>query len=276
MTNKPSADTTTQIQASAKPNRMRSQCTILPAIGVILLVSTALYGCAGSSGGGGSTTTPAPIARSMPTNVIRTMLNGDNIQYAVTGNVNGTALTGTATSTVTPNSSPVDPNGNKQTVGTTTINATLSTGATVTSTTNSYISQDASGTIFTHGDSASGWITNPATGFITSMISPVVSPYSWVQTFTYQNGDTTTETISVGGPVAVTTGVGTFDSYTYTIDATTILGAGGKRVSSQISYVVPDIGTVKMVITLTQTAANGSVTTSKFNLSMSATNIAYP
>ncbi len=212
----------------------------------------------------------------MPTNVIRTVLNGDRIQYTVTGSVNGTVLSGTASSTITINGSPADPNGNKQTLGTSTINATLSTGAVITSTSNAYLSQDATGTLFKHGDSVSGWITTPTKGFVTAMPSPVISPYSWVNTFTNQNGDSTTETISIGGPVVVTTGAGTFDCYTFTTDSTQTLAAGGKNVASQVSYIVPDIGTVKTALTLTKTAASGAVTSSQFTLNMSGTNIAYP
>ncbi|MDX8413971.1 MAG: hypothetical protein R8J85_07775 [Mariprofundales bacterium] len=246
-----------------------------PILWLMLAASVSLSGC-GSSGGGNAPAAVAPVARSMPTNIIRTSLNGDHLQYSLSGIVNTTSLSGTATSTITLNASPLDPNGKKQTLETTTINATLANGTPVTSTTNSYTSQDATGTIFEHGDSTSGWVTIPNSGMITSMVSPIVSPYTWVRTATFQNGDTTTATISVGGPVAVTTPLGTFDSYSYTMDVILNASSGSKTTGSEVAYVVPDIGLVKSNVTLTITAANGTVSTSQMNLSLSATNIAYP
>jgi len=260
---------TTTLSTQAPKTGMKSLLTAAALISAIII-----GGCAGSDNNNASAAS-SPPSRPMPTNVIRTELNGDRIQYTVSGIVNTTALSGTASTTVTLGASPLDPYGNKQTLETTTISATAN-GTPVTSTTNTYTSQDATGTTFEHGDSTSGWITIPTTGLITSIISPVVSPYTWVRTATFQNGDTSTETISIGGPVAVTTPLGTFDSYSYTIDFILNTTSGNKTTGSEVSYLVPDIGLVKSHVTLTTTAANGTVSTTQMNLSLSATNIVYP
>jgi len=152
---------------------------------------------------------------------------------------------------------------------------TLSNGAPLTSTVNGYFSQDASGTMNSHGDSLAGWITAPAVGFVATVVSPIVSPSSWVDTYTQQNGDVTTDTVTVIGRATIATGMGSFETYEYRTASTTVLAAGGADVSTQTTYVVPTIGPLKFVINTTSTDAFGAVTTSQFTLTASTTNIAF-
>jgi len=138
-----------------------------------------------------------------------------------------------------------------------------------------YFSQTASGAKNTYGNSTAGWITQPASGFVPTIISPIITPNRWAITFTQQNGDTTTSQISAIGKVNITTGMGVFETFKYQTNSTTMLAAGGSRVSTTITYVVPAIGPVKMTINQTATDALGAVSTSQFTLTASTTNIPF-
>jgi len=234
---------------------------------------------AGCGGGGGGGTVVTPTTRAIITNTLRTFLSGDRIQYSVTGTIAAagvvSAFTGTGSYSTAINASPLDPTGVNRSQSTFSLSGTLTNGATFTSTSNGYFSQTASGTMNSYGDSISGWITAPVAGFVPDVISPIVSPASWVNNYTQQNGDVTAETVTVAGKATVTTGMGVFETYQYTLASTATLAAGGTDVVTQTSYVVPSIGPVKFVINITSTDAFGAVTTSQFTLIASTTNIAF-
>jgi len=237
-----------------------------------------LTGCAGNSGGGAST--PAtPTVRPIITNTLRTFVNGDNIQYSMTGTVFtggvNLTLTGTASYAITTNASPLDPTNTVRSVATLAMNGTYSNGTPFSSNGLTYFSQDAYGSINKYGDSMSLWITSPASGFITSFKSPFNSPYSWINTYTQQNGDKSSDSKLIVGKATATTGMGTFEVYQVQTDSTTTLAAGGSDISTETDYFVPSIGMVKIVLNATSTDAFGIVTTSKFTLVASTTNIAF-
>ncbi|MDX8405917.1 MAG: hypothetical protein R8K50_07175 [Mariprofundus sp.] len=243
-------------------------------VGLALLMGSLIAGCGG--GGGGAV---APTTRAIVTNTLRTFLSGDNIQYSATGTVTAagvtTTFTGTGSYSITTNASPLDLTGVKRSQDTFSFSGTLSNGATFTSTSNGYFSQTATGTMNTYGDSVSGWITVPAAGFVPGVKSPITSPASWVNNYTQQNGDVTVDTETVIGKATVATGMGSFETYQYSLASTVTLAAGGTDVVTQTTYVVPSIGPVKFVINLTSTDAFGAVTTSQFTLIASTTNIAF-
>jgi len=238
--------------------------------GVLLLA-----GCGGGSGGSAATPSVRPIA----TNTLRTFISGDRIQYSLAGNISSggvsAPISGTASYAITTNASPVDPTGVTRSIAVLAIAGTLPNGATVTSNGSEYFSQTGSGAKNTYGNSAAGWITLPASGFVPTIISPIITPNSWAITFTQQNGDTTTSQISAIGKVNVTTGMGVFETFKYQTNSTTTLAAGGSRVSTTTTYVVPAIGPVKMTINQTATDALGAVSTSQFTLTASTTNIPF-
>jgi len=151
----------------------------------------------------------------------------------------------------------------------------LPNGAAITSNGSEYFSQTGSGSKNTYGNSTAGWITSPASGFVPTIISPIITPNIWNSTFTQQNGDITTRQISAIGRVNVTTGMGVFETFQYQANSTTTLAAGGRRVSTSITYVVPAIGPIKITINQTATDALGAVSTSQFTLTASTTNILF-
>jgi len=102
-----------------------------------------------------------------------------------------------------------------------------------------------------------------------------MTPNSWINTYTQQNGDVTSNQISAIGKVNVTTGMGVFEAFKYQSNSTATLAAGGTRVSTTVTYVVPAIGPIKITINQTATDAVGSVTTSQFTLTASTTNIPF-
>jgi len=152
---------------------------------------------------------------------------------------------------------------------------TLTSGAPFSSNATAYVSQDASGTLFMHGTSAGGWITTPASGFITSLSSPIIAPASWTNNHTLQNGDTTSDRVTVIGRATVSTGLGSFETFQIQTTGTTTLAAGGSYQYTSTSYIVPGIGTLKLVIAQTVTDSLGAITTLSLTLSASTTNIAY-
>jgi len=233
-----------------------------------------LSGCGGGSGG-----VVAPTTRAIVTNNLRIFVSGDNIQYSMTGSVTtgavNTPLTGTATYSITTNSSPLDPTGIARSVNTIALTGTFSNGTPFASNGMTYYGQDATGNYNVYGDSTSLWITSPISGFVTGIKSPIASPSSWINSYTQQNGDVTTDTITVIGKSTVTTGMGTFETYKIQTDSTITLAAGGTDVSTEIDYVVPSIGPIKITINLQSTDALGVVTTSQFALVASTTNIAF-
>ena len=233
---------------------------------------------AGCGGGGGSAATP-PSARPIASNTLRTFVSGDRIQYSLAGSISAggvTAhITGTASYTITTNASPVDPTGATRSVAVLAIAGTLPNGASVTSNGSEYFSQTATGTKNTYGNSAAGWIATPTSGFVPTLVSPIITPNSWVITYTQQNGDTTTDQISAIGKTTITTGMGAFETFKYQSNSTTTLAAGGTRISTTVTYVVPAIGPVKMTINQTSTDAAGTVTTSQLTLTASTTNIPF-
>ncbi len=138
-----------------------------------------------------------------------------------------------------------------------------------------YYSQDAKGNYNIYGDSISLWITSPISGFVTELKSPIVSPNSWINSYTQQNGDITTETITVIGKATVETGMGAFETYKIRTDSTVTSATGETDVSTEVDYVVPSIGPIKTTISDQFTDATGAVTTSQFTLVASTTNIAF-
>jgi len=233
-----------------------------------------LAGCGGSGG-----ITVPPTARTIVTNTLRTFTNGDSIQYSLAGSVNAGGVTasviGTASYTITLNSSPPDPTGTVRSVAVLAITGVLPNGTPVTSNGSEYFRQSPTGTKNTYGNSVSGWITVPASGFVPTIISPIVAPASWLNTFTQQNGDVTSSRISVIGKANIATGMGVFETYQYQSISTMTLAAGGTRASTTTSYVVPAIGPLKMTINITATSAAGAITTSQFTLTAITTNIPF-
>jgi len=185
-----------------------------------------LTGCGGGSGGSGVV---APTTRAIVTNNLRVFANGDNIQYSMTGSVTtggvNSPLTGTATFSITTNSSPLDPTGTTRSVNTVAMTGTFSNGTPFSSNGLTYYSQDAIGNYSVYGDSTSLWITSPVSGFVTVVKSPITSPDSWINSYTQQNGDLTTDTITVIGKATVATGMGTFETYKIQTDSTVTLAA---------------------------------------------------
>jgi len=250
---------------------------IMNIVGIVFSILS-LTGCGVSdntSGGGTVTPTTRPIV----SNTLRTFTNGDNIQYSMTGSVTtggvNLTLTGTATSSFTANSSPFDPTGVTRSVKSLTMSGTFSDGTPFVSNGSSFYSQDATGNFNIYGDSIGFWITTPATGFVTGVKSPIVSPDSWVNFYIQQNGDKTNATVTVLGNATVTTGMGTFQTYMIQTVSTVTRVAGGVDVSNEIDYVVPRIGPIKVTTHLQSTDAAGAVTTSQFTLIASTTNIAF-
>jgi len=143
-----------------------------------LLASTmALLGLASCGGGAsGSAATVAPSTRPILTTTLRTVNNGDFIQYNIAGTIFAggvtSSVTGTASSAFSTNASPLDPSGLRQSTTTVSMTGTLTNGAQFTSNATTYVSQDAGGSLFLHGNSTGGWITAPASGFIPGLISP--------------------------------------------------------------------------------------------------------
>jgi len=152
---------------------------------------------------------------------------------------------------------------------------TLTNGAPFTSNATTYVSQDAGGSLFLHGNSTGGWITTPASGFVPGLISPIVAPASWANIYTLQNGDSISDTVTVTGRATVSTGLGSFETFQVQTTGTTTLAAGGSYQYTSTSYIVPSIGTVKLTIAETITNNLGAVTTLSLTLSASTTNIAY-
>ncbi len=242
---------------------------------VIILGILLLNGCAGD----GSSGVVNPTTRAIATNHLRFFTNGDNIQYSMTGSVTTSgatlSLTGTATFSITTNASPLDPTGVTRSVNTIAMTGTFSNGTNFSSNGSTYYSQNAVGNYVVYGDSTSLWITSPSSGFVTSLRSPIVSPDSWINSYVQQNGDATTETITVIGKVVVATGMGRFETYKVQRDATVQLAAGGTDVSTEIDYIVPSIGPVKITINSQSTDAFGAVSTSQLTLVANTTNIAF-
>jgi len=234
-----------------------------------------LAGCGGSSGSIAS----SPSVRLIASNTLRTFMSGNRIQYSLSGSISSGGMTapiaGTASYAITTNASPVDPAGVTRSIAVLAIAGTLPNGAAVTSSGSEYFSQTGSGTKNTYGTSTAGWITAPASGFVPTIISPIITPNSWINTFTQQNGDVTTSQISAIGKTNVTTGMGVFETFKYQANSTTTLAAGGTRVSTTVTYVVPAIGPIKMTINQTATDAFGAVSTSQFTLTASTTNIPF-
>jgi len=243
-------------------------------IGTIVTLGL-LAGCGGSGGGSAA----APSARPVASNTLRTFVSGDRIQYSLAGSISAggvtSPITGTASYAITTNASPVDPTGTTRSVAVLAIAGTLPNRASVTSNGSEYFSQTVTGTKNTYGNSTAGWITTPASGFVPTLVSPITTPNSWVNTYTQQNGDTTTDQISAIGKTTITTGMGAFETFKYQTNSTTTLAAGGTRVSTTVTYVVPAIGPIKMTINQTATDAIGTVTTSQFMLTASTTNIPF-
>jgi hypothetical protein len=152
---------------------------------------------------------------------------------------------------------------------------TLTNGAPFSSNATAYVSQDATGTFFLYGKSAGGWITIPVSGFITSLSSPIIAPASRTNNYTLQNGDTTSDTITVIGRATVSTGLGSFETFQIQTTGTTTFAAGGSYQYTSTSYIVPGIGTVKLTISGTITNSLGAVSTQTLTLSATTTNIAY-
>jgi len=152
---------------------------------------------------------------------------------------------------------------------------TFTNGAPFSSNSAAYVSQGATGTLFLHGNSAGGWVTAPASGFVTSLTSPVIAPASWTNSYTLQNGDITSDTITVIGRATVSTGLGSFETFQIQTTGTTTLAAGGSYQYTTTSYIVPGIGTLKIAIAQTVTDSLGAITTLSLTLSASTTNIAY-
>jgi len=244
-------------------------------VGIIFSVLL-LTGCGGGSGGSGVV---APTTRAIVTNNLRVFTNGDNIQYSMTGSVTtggvNFPLTGTATYSITTNSSPLDPTGIARSVNTIAMTGTFSDGTPFSSNSSTYYSQDATGNYNIYGDSTSLWVTSPVSGFVTGLRSPIVSPDSWINSYTQQNGDVTSDTITVIGKATVTTGLGTFETFKIQTDSTVTLAAGGTDVFTEVDYVVPSIGPIKLTISGQSTDAFGAVSTSQFTLIASTTNIAF-
>jgi len=245
-------------------------------IGVMITLVGLLAGCGGSSGGGSAV---SPSVRPIASNTLRTFVSGDRIQYSLTGSISSggvtAPITGTASYAITTNASPIDPTGATRSVAILVIAGVLSNGATVTSSGSEYFSQAAGGSKNTYGTSAAGWITTPVSGFVPSLISPIITPNSWINTYTQQNGDVTSNQISAIGKVNVATGMGVFEAFKYQSNSTVTLAAGGTRVSTTVTYVVPAIGPIKTVINQTATDVVGTVTGSQFTLTASTTNIPF-
>ena len=250
---------------------------IMNIVGIVFSILL-LAGCGvnGNTSGGG---TVAPTVRPIVSNTLRTFTNGDNIQYTMTGSVTtagvNLALTGTAISSFTANSSPIDPTGVTRSVESLTMSGTFSDGTPYVSSGSSFYSQDATGNFNIYGNPIGFWITTPASGFVTSLKSPIVSPDSWVNVYIQQNGDMTNATITVLGKATVTTGMGTFQTYMIQTVSTVTRVAGGVDVRTEIDYVVPRIGPIKLTTHLQSKDAAGAVTTSQFTLIASTTNIAF-
>lgn len=242
------------------------------------MAAALLFGLA-SCGGGGTPAAVSPSTRPILTSTLRTVNNGDFIQYSISGTVSSggvtSSLTGTASSVFSSNASPLDPSGMQQSTSTVSMTGTLTNGAPFSSNSTAYVSQDAIGTLYVHGKSAGGWITMPASGFITSLSSPIIAPASWTNNYTLQNGDTTSDTITVIGRSTVSTGLGSFETFQVQTTGTTTIAAGGSYQYTQNAYIVPGIGTVKMAIAQTVTDNLGVVSTLSINLNASTTNIAY-
>ena len=243
-------------------------------IGAMIILGL-LAGCGGSGGG----VAASPSVRLIVSNTLRTFISGDRIQYSLSGSISSggvtAAISGTTSYAITTNASPVDPTGATRSVAVLAIAGTLPNGATVTSNVSEYFSQSSTGTKNTYGASAAGWITVPASGFVPTLISPITTPNSWINTYTQQNGDITSDQISVVGKVNVTTAMGVFEAFKYQSNSTVTLAAGGTRVSTTVTYVVPAIGPIKTTINETSTDAFGAVTTSQFTLTASTTNIPF-
>jgi len=232
-----------------------------------------------SCGSGGSSGVVTPSTRVIITNSLRKFAKGDNIQYNMNGTITtartNLTLSGTGVFSIAANASPLDPIGIIRSVKSIILNGVLSNGKVFSSNTKSYYSQDLSGNFNLYGDSTSLWITSPVSGFVTNLKSPILFPNSWVNSYTQQNGDITVETIKVIGKVVVATGMGTFETYKIQTDSIKTLAAGGTDTLTEINYVVPSIGSIKITRNLQVIDALGTITTSKFNLVANTTSIAF-
>jgi len=249
----------------------------------IVFSLTALTGCGGGSSSSVATTT-APTTRLMVTNNLRNYVTGDNIQYTLTGSINTagvtTTVTGTAVDAFTIGNSPIDPKGVKRSLDKITMIGKFSNGSPFAITANRYFNQDVLGNYNLYGDdsgvnAASNWITTPVSGFVTQMKSPISFPSTWSNLYTLQNGDKVTENITVLGKTTITIGLGSFETYKIQWNTSTTFALGGTDISKETDYVVPSIGLVKSSSTTNSTDAAGVITTSKFNLVASTTNIAF-
>jgi len=238
------------------------------------------------SGGGSGTVaaasnTPPAVSRLIQSNTLRAFVHGDQIQYTLTGNIISaggvaTTLTGTASYVIATHASPMDPTGVIRSTSELSIAWVLANGTPISSIGTDYFSQTATGTKNVYGTLASGWITTPASGFVTTLLSPIILPSSWNVTYTQQNGDVTSSRVSVVSKANVITGMGTFEAFKYQTDTTTALAVGGKLTSTVFTYVVPAIGPIMTEMNLTVTNALGAVTSGvQMTLTASTTNIPF-
>ncbi len=234
-----------------------------------------LGGCGDSSGG----VVVPPAVRPITTNTLRTFMNGDAIQYSVTGSVSsgGVASTfsGSGTYSIALNASPPDPTGTVRSIVGVSLNATFANAAPFNAVSSNYFQQTSTGSLKGYGGVEAGWITSPTSGFVVNMASPVVSPSSWINTFTQQNGDITTIQGTVISRVTVATGLGSFEAFQVQQNGTITRAVGGGVQSSQTDYIVPGIGPVKRVSNATVTDVAGAVSTVQITMSMATTNIGF-
>jgi len=222
--------------------------------GIIILMLAGMLTLSGCGGGGDSSAaTTAPTTRPIATDYLRIFASGDNILYAINGNISNMAsntsstFSGTASFTVLLNSSPADPYGNVRSMRSINLNAKFASGTPVVSVSNSYFSQKNDGSVIFYGSSDAGWITAPVSGSVIDFVSPIVAPNGYAATYTLQNGDSVSEQTTVIGKESVSTNMGTFEAYRTERGLTYGYADGSSFVASTVEYVVPSIGSIKMV-----------------------------
>ena len=179
---------------------------------LVVFVVCGLCSCGGGGGGGDSASSNAPTALALKTSQIRTFAAGDRFTYAVTGtySTGGQSYAATGTETYQVMSSTVTSPGNVACLDLyDTITLTLTGVANPISVADhSFGLQSSNGSINYYGENDGNgniWVTSPAQGYYTGLVSPIALNATYSSAVTYSDGSTYTETYSVASSTASVT-----------------------------------------------------------------------
>jgi len=253
----------------------------LKAAAASLVVTIGLMACV--RGGGdtsSSASAPAPIA--LKTSTIRTLQPNDTWSYAGTGiySSGGSAVNIAATvSDTILSSAKQDP--------ITSINCldefiTISllgpSGVPTLISSHNYESQDASGTIYVHGENTGSgdiWVNAESGSKYIALRSPMASNQRYGTSVAYSEGTTATTTQQVSGVENVNTTAGYYQAYRILENAAYTDTNGTGSVESNTVWYVPGLGVVKETMNVTYYTENTIMANLTLTFSLTNTSVIY-